>query len=48
VKKGHRGYLAVNYIDMIPILVEALKEQEAEIEILKKEMEDLKRFAIIK
>ncbi len=42
VSKGQDGFLRMNYVDLIPILIEALKEQDAEIEILKKEIEELK------
>ncbi|HXU25722.1 MAG TPA: tail fiber domain-containing protein, partial [Bacteroidia bacterium] len=35
VKEGKDGYLAVNYQGMIPVLLEAVKEQQKEIEDLK-------------
>lgn len=35
VSKDTLGYYYVNYIGLIPVLVEALKEQKAEIEVLK-------------
>ncbi|NJN33484.1 MAG: tail fiber domain-containing protein [Saprospiraceae bacterium] len=37
------GKLAVNYIEVIPILVEAIKEQQTQIEAMKKEIELLKK-----
>jgi len=35
--------LAVNYIELIPIMVNAIKEQQQQIEELKKEISNLKR-----
>lgn len=35
VKTEQDGYLSVNYIGLIPVLLEAIKEQQAEIEALK-------------
>jgi hypothetical protein len=35
--------LAVNYIELIPVMVNAIKEQQQQIEELKKEISDLKR-----
>lgn len=42
VRERQNGYLSVNYIGLIPVLVDAIKEQEAEIEILRQEIEKLK------
>jgi len=42
VTENNDGYLNLNYIGLIPVLVEALKEQNAEIELLRKEIEQLK------
>lgn len=36
VKQDKNGYLSVDYISIIPVLVEAMKEQQAQIEELKK------------
>jgi len=36
VKQDKNGYLSVDYISIIPVLVEAVKEQQAQIEELKK------------
>lgn len=44
VKQEPNGYLSMNYIGLIPFLVEAIKEQEAEIELLKKEIQDIKEI----
>lgn len=46
VKKGDDGYLRMNYIGLIPILLEAIKEQEAEIEALQSEISQLKKIMI--
>lgn len=43
VSQGEDGYLRVNYIGMIPSLVEAIKEQQVIIEQLQSEVEKLKR-----
>lgn len=42
VKESSDGYLSLNYVGLIPVLVDALKEQEAEIEVLRQEIEKLK------
>lgn len=36
------GYLAVNYMAIIPILVEALKEQQTQIETLQLELVNIR------
>ena len=36
------GYLAINYVAIVPILVEALKAQQAQIEILQQELANIK------
>lgn len=43
VSPDSQGYLSVNYTAMIPVLVEAIKEQQALIEALQKEVEVLKK-----
>ncbi|MBI5914256.1 MAG: tail fiber domain-containing protein [Bacteroidetes bacterium] len=40
------GYLAVNYDGVVPVLVEAIKEQDTQIEALRAELEDLKTTLI--
>lgn len=40
----NNGYLSVNYIGLIPVLVEALKEQDAKIEALEDEVNDAKKI----
>ncbi len=42
VKKDEQGYLGVDYIKLIPLLIEAVKEQQESIAILKDENEKLK------
>ena len=42
VNSDENGYLSVNYMELIPVLIAALKEQQAQIEILKQELEKLK------
>ena len=41
VKENNNGYLSVNYIALIPVLVEAIKEQQIKIEELEKEVAKL-------
>ena len=36
VKKGRDGFLSVNYIQLIPILINSVKELKKEVEYLKK------------
>ena len=36
------GYLGVDYISLVPVLIEAVKEQQIQIENLEKELQDLK------
>lgn len=38
VTADEKGYLSVNYIGLIPVIVEAFKEQQSEIESLRREM----------
>ena len=38
------GNKAVNYTELIPVIIEATKEQQSEIEILKKEIIELKKI----
>jgi hypothetical protein len=42
VIEDNEGYLAVNYIGMIPVLVDAIKEHQTEIQSLKSEINELK------
>jgi hypothetical protein len=42
VSKGPDGYLAVDYTALVPVLLEAVKEQQSQIEDLQKELESLK------
>jgi hypothetical protein len=42
VKQGDDGYLRMQYTGLIPVLVEAIKEQNAEIELLKEQVKLLK------
>lgn len=42
VKEDNDGYLGVEYVGLIPVLVEAIKEQQTEIEGLKQEILELK------
>jgi|GEM_PF-2271124 len=41
--KTQQGHYVVNYDGLIPILIEAMKEQQAQIDALTKEVEELKR-----
>jgi Chaperone of endosialidase len=43
VKTDANGFLAVNYISLIPVLVESLKEQQAVIDAQKAEMDAMKK-----
>ncbi|MFA6057704.1 MAG: tail fiber domain-containing protein [Taibaiella sp.] len=42
VKEDNEGYLGVNYTMLIPVLTEAIKAQQQEIELLKQEVTSLK------
>ncbi len=42
VYEDENGYLSVNYNEVIPLLVEAMKEQQTQIEILENSIEELK------
>lgn len=44
VSEDKEGYLSVDYIGLIPVLVEALKEQQAEIDALEKTVSRLSRI----
>lgn len=46
VEKDNNGFLAVNYIKVIPFLVEAMKEQQTIIDAQKTEIENLKKDII--
>ena len=48
VYEDNNGILSLSYNDLIPILIEALKDQKNQIEDLKDEMEDLKAESINK
>ena len=41
VKKRDDGYLAVKYEQLVPVLIEGIKEQQEQIDELKKKLEDL-------
>lgn len=43
VSVGEDGYLRVSYDSVVPILLEALKQQKKDIELLKKEVSDLRQ-----
>ncbi|NVK83424.1 MAG: tail fiber domain-containing protein, partial [Cytophagia bacterium] len=43
VKTDSEGYLSMNYSQLTPVLVEAIKEQQTQIDTLNKEVEDLKQ-----
>lgn len=43
VVEDSQGYLGVDYNGLIPILIEAIKEQDAEIELLKKELDQIRQ-----
>lgn len=43
VKEANDGYLKVDYIGLIPVLVEAIKEQQVQIDDLSNEIEGLKQ-----
>ena len=43
VKESETGYLAVNYSAIVPVLVEAMKEQQAIIEAQKAEIDSMKK-----
>jgi Chaperone of endosialidase len=43
IATGDSGYLSVNYAAILPVLTEAIKEQQVQIETLKKEIEELKK-----
>lgn len=44
VKTDDFGLLSVNYTGLVPVLVTALKEQQTQIEELKKEIEAIKKL----
>ncbi len=44
VKKDAQGYLSVNYSGLVPYLIESVKEQQIEIERLKKENSELMKL----
>jgi hypothetical protein len=43
VKEGENGKLGVNYSGLIPVLLEALKEQQDELKKMKLELDRLKQ-----
>ena len=42
VSKDRDGYLSVDYVQVVPVLVEAIKEQQKEIEALKRQGQQMK------
>ena len=42
VKEDSRGYLSVNYIGLVPVLVEAIKEQDELLQLQQEEIEELR------
>lgn len=42
VNKDNKGYYAVNYIEFIPLLLQALKEEDQKINLLQNELNELK------
>jgi hypothetical protein len=46
VKKDGKGYLAVNYTAIVPVLVEAIKEQQTVIDEKQKKIDDLQKDII--
>jgi hypothetical protein len=46
VKKDSKGYLAVNYTAIVPVLVEAIKEQQTVIDEKQKKIDDLQKDII--
>jgi len=42
VKEDESGYLSVNYTGLVPVLIEAIKEQQMQIEAMQKELTKLK------
>lgn len=45
VKEGQDGYLGVNYVELVPILIQAIQELKAEVEQLRNPFENNKRAA---
>ncbi|EAY29654.1 tail fiber domain-containing protein [Microscilla marina] len=45
VAKDEKGFLSVNYSEVVPLLVEAMKEQQAKIDALENALNDLKSGA---
>ena len=41
VKERDDGYLAVKYDQLVPVLIEAVKDQQKQIDVLKKKLEEL-------
>ena len=41
VKERKDGYLAVQYDQLVPVLIEAVKDQQKQIDELKKKLEEL-------
>jgi len=44
VRKDNNGNLSVNYSGLVPILIEATKEQQAEIEVLKAQVQEMNQL----
>lgn len=43
VKKSDTGILSINYSGMVPVLLQAMKEQQAEIDAMKAEIKEMKK-----
>ena len=41
IYEDSKGYLSIDYVSMIPVLIEAIKTQQIQIEDLKKQLESL-------
>lgn len=47
VHKGSNGYYAVNYTGLIPVLIEAIKEQQVIIEDIRSELNKMKSSNLV-
>lgn len=43
VYEDAKGYLSVDYVSLIPVLIEAIKEQQGQIDDLKKKIEEISK-----
>ena len=41
IYEDSKGYLSIDYVSMIPVLIEAIKTQQIQIEDLKKQLESI-------